>query len=203
MSHHDDYRKWCKDIHTGGLATCTFCCKNIGLASRLQHYQTCDMAKRYFAEVLNTNTDLKSRNNVLNRENEHGRTIKLSCTVVGIEQDYWDTRMPRDATYMMEAYEDSIGTALHNLYRVSLRMIEESLIGDDDRSEKYTGLGDVDMIFDLDKEGEDEDREAKVKSAEHVKQYLAAKLMALEIGGQLTLSFDGHEVVFKMWRTDL
>jgi hypothetical protein len=201
MSQHTDYSKWCKDIHTGGLGTCTFCCNNIGVSGRLQHYRACAMAKRYFDEVLNTETILKSRDVVIRRDDTAKRTIKLSCAVLGIEQDYWDTRMPRGAKYKMEAYEDSLGTALHNLYRVSLRMIEESLLGDDDRSEHYTGLGDIDMIFDLDKN--DDERETKVENAEQVKKYLVAKLMTLEIGRQLTLSFDNHEVVFKIWRTDV
>lgn len=56
MSELQDYLKWCKDIHTGGLVTCTFCCKNIPGGHRLIHYQTCDLAKRFFEEIYKTKT---------------------------------------------------------------------------------------------------------------------------------------------------
>lgn len=56
MSENDDYLRWCKNIHKGGLTTCSFCCKLItGSTTRLQHYQTCDMAKKFFYEILNDN----------------------------------------------------------------------------------------------------------------------------------------------------
>lgn len=148
-----------------------------------------------------SSTDLKLRDTALKRADSHKRTIKLSCKVIGIDQDYWNTRMPSGPEYTMKTYEDSIGTALHNLYIVSLAMIEEYLRDDDDRSEKYTSLGDLDTVYDLDEEGDE--RETEVESADQVRMYLAAKLMALEIGGQLNLSFDNHLVVFKMWRINL
>lgn len=62
MSESTDYIKWCINIHKGGLATCSFCCKNIGAITRFQHYQTCNMAKRFFIEIINQPFCQKEKN---------------------------------------------------------------------------------------------------------------------------------------------
>jgi hypothetical protein len=120
--------------------------------------------------------------------------------VHGIEQDFWDSRTPRNVKYSLKAYSDSIGTALQNLYEVSLVMIERALI-EEDSTNTYKSLAEVKVIYDEDEQDRDKG-EIKVKSREEIEAFLAAKLMNLQIGGELDLSFDDIEVTFEMKRFD-
>ena len=52
------YFEWCKNIHSGGLTRCTFCCKEMQTSSsnfRLVHYQECNIAKKFFVDIFNKN----------------------------------------------------------------------------------------------------------------------------------------------------
>lgn len=49
-----EYTEWCKNIHSGGLSKCPFCCKEIptsALNFRYVHYQNCQLAKRFYKEI--------------------------------------------------------------------------------------------------------------------------------------------------------
>jgi len=79
-------------------------------------------------------------------------------------------------------------------------MIERALI-EEDSTDMYKSLADIDTIFDLGAQDDDE-REIKVESREDIETFLAAKLMDLQIGGEIHLSFDDIEVDFEMKRFD-
>ena len=140
--------------------------------------------------------DLKSRDLKLRHEDRE-RSIKLYCDVHGIEQDYHDIRTPRNVKYSLEAHEDSIGTALNNLHRVAIVMIEQALI-EEDSIDKYRGLDDVDTISETDTDGEE--REFVIKGRNVIEWFLASKLMNLQIGEVIHLSFDDVGVTFGMYR---
>jgi len=142
----------------------------------------------------------KSRDLPIDDDRDYKRSIKLVCRVHGIEQDFWDSRTPRNVKYSLKAYSDSIGTALQNLYEVSLVMIERALI-EEDSTNTYKSLAEVKVIYDEDEQDRDKG-EIKVKSREEIEAFLAAKLMNLQIGGELDLSFDDIEVTFEMKRFD-
>jgi len=141
--------------------------------------------------------DFKSRNKKIREDDDRERNIVLTCEVVGIEQDYVSVRAPRNSTFTLDAFEDSIGSGLEILYHVSLAMIQESLVSDDGGSH-YNNLGDVTVIYDLN--ADDENRENEVHSEHEIKTIFARKLLNLQIGGELLLSFDDHEVVIRMNR---
>ena len=65
MKNNLTFNEWCDNIHHGGLSKCTFCCQKINY--RLKHYQSCDVAKRFFKEIYsvsleNTESHLQIRN---------------------------------------------------------------------------------------------------------------------------------------------
>lgn len=140
--------------------------------------------------------DLKSRDVELSK-NDRKRSIKLYCDVHGIEEDYPDIRTPRNVKYSLEAHEDSIGTALNNLYRISIVMIEQALI-EETSIDKYKSLDDVLSVSETEADGEE--IEFLTKGSEVIRKFLASKLMNLQIGEVIDLSFDEVRVKFGMYR---
>ena len=123
------------------------------------------------------------------------RTLKLSCHVYGIDEDFFYSRTPRNVKYSIEAHEDSIGTALNNLYKVSLIIIEQALIDVDEAGMGCDSLDDVKWIYDID---DKYNKRTKIESRAQVELFFATKLMALQIGKSLNLSFQDVEVKFQI-----
>lgn len=134
------------------------------------------------------------------QKGDREREIILKLRVYGIEQDYCDSRTPRKVEYKFKAHEDSIGTALNNMYQVALVAILQAMKEEDSCAKPYENFGDLDMLFDLN--AEDDERETSVISGDdvQVKLYLARKLFALQIGGEIHCSFDDVEFHISMKR---
>jgi hypothetical protein len=132
------------------------------------------------------------RNKELDEDGDRKRSITLYCHVMGTDCDYVDSRTPSNAKYSINVHEDSIGTGLRNLYRVSLVAIEQGLIDADDL--EANGLDDVFLISDLNEQDTKKGELDVNKSAEQVREYLAKRLFELQIGEKLNLLFNDVEV---------
>lgn len=135
------------------------------------------------------------------QKGDREREIVLKLRVYGIDEDYGDSRTPRNVEYKFRAHEDSIGTALNNMYQVALVAILQAMKEEDSCAKPYENFGDLHTLFDLTVE-DDEGRQTSVVSGDQVqaKLYLARKLFALQIGGEIHCSFDDVEFHISMKR---
>jgi hypothetical protein len=142
--------------------------------------------------------DFKFRDFKSDRDYDHRRTIKLYCHVLGCEEDYSESQVFREVKYSFIAHEDSIGTALNNLYKISLVIIEQALM-EQDFTGPYEKLEDVRRIFDRDL-GDEEQYGKEVESRAQIEELLRVKLANLRIGQEWEMYFDEVEVHFGVKR---